>query len=150
MRYMKIQITAWRDRALPRSTDTVRKLAAVDETALAARVSTVSDAAKDAALDQADQQRAAILAAEAVEAKAAIDASYVHAMVGKFCYQEITDDETAVAALKDENGNVLDDTAIFEYEIVDTKPAMPAWGTPPATKVNVVLGQSVHVQGKGA
>lgn len=141
MRYMKIQITAWRDRATLRLTATQRQFAALDERELSIRqiladsetpqADAVDQQATNPELAQVSADRTALHDGEESLAKAAIAASLMHSRVGSFGYQEINDEGTEMVSIRDEAGNLFPATALYEYEIVDRDPPMPKWGTPP-------------------
>lgn len=137
MRYMKIQITAWRDRSAARTPTTVRQLFVLNERESAVRKAIApvqsdrpADALSSPELAQISADRNAVLAAEETAARSAHAASSVHERVNTYGYQEISDDGSQVVALKDDVGNPFPEGAAFEYEIVDSNPLMPVWGMP--------------------
>ena len=149
MIFMQVQFTEWRDAPNPGAL-LVSEADAAGQTlaALSARECEVrADIAQTEALlkqDDSDELRAvlagnlvemdnvsaarkAALAAQSAAGEAAYAASKAHARVGSLGYQIIDEAAGVVLKLLDADGADLPEGAVYGYQIVDQKPALPAW-----------------------
>lgn len=146
MKLIKIKFTAWRDDAttvppeLQAANDKLAGLAqrkqeihayAARDQELQAVQKTVEITERLTAavveLDNVETARKAMVAAQEAAATAAVLDMKNHARARTFGYQVLTEDGSTVTAIVDEAGAALPAGAVYEYEVVDADPALPAW-----------------------